>query len=95
MLVMLRRKGDVILIGADIEIVICQVSRSKVKVGIRAPRAIPVVARELKLVGEENLAAAGLTPGEISERYLRLLRKRADEVTVPARSRPQKRKEYK
>ena len=84
---MLARKGDVILIGDDIEIVISGISRSKVKVGIRAPREIPVVAREVKLVREENAAAAALAPEEISGRCLRLLRKRADEVTVPARRR--------
>jgi carbon storage regulator len=93
MLVMLRRKGDVILIGGDIEIVIAQISGSKVKVGIRAPREIPVVAREVKLVGEQNLAAAGLAPGKISGRCLKVLRKRADEVGIPARRRPQQRKE--
>jgi len=93
MLVMLRRKGDVILIGGDIEIVIAQISRSKVKVGIRAPREIPVAAREVKLVGEENVAAAGFAPEKISGRCLKLLRQRADELAVPARSRPQKRKD--
>jgi carbon storage regulator len=93
MLVMLRRKGDVILIGDDIEIVIAQISRSKVKVGIRAPREIPVVAREVKLVREENVAAAGAAPKTISGRCLKLLRKRADELAVPARRRLQKRKD--
>ncbi len=94
MLVMLRRKGDVILIGGDIEIVIAQISRSKVKVGIRAPREIPVIAREVKLVGEENVAAARVAPGNISKRCLKLFRKRADELGVPARRRPHKRKDH-
>jgi carbon storage regulator len=94
MLVMLRRKGDVILIGDDIEIVIAQISRSKVKVAIRAPREIPVIAREVKLVGEENVAAAGAATGAISGQCLKLLRKRADELGVPARRRLQKRKDH-
>jgi len=58
MLVMSRREGEIILIGEDIEILIAQVGRSRVKVGICAPRHMPVVAREVKLVCEENLAAA-------------------------------------
>ena len=58
MLMMSRREGETILIGDDIEIVITQIGRSRVKVGIRAPREMPVMARELKLVREENLAAA-------------------------------------
>jgi carbon storage regulator len=55
---MSRREGEVILIGEDIEIVIARISGSRVRVGIRAPRQLPVVAREQKLVEEENLAAA-------------------------------------
>ena len=58
MLVMSRREGEIILIGQDIEILIAQIGRSRVKVGIRAPRHMPVVAREVKLVCDENLAAA-------------------------------------
>jgi carbon storage regulator len=56
---MSRREGETILIGDDIEIVIAHISRSRVKVGIRAPREMPVMAREMKLVRDENLAAAG------------------------------------
>lgn len=62
MLVMSRRQGDTILIGDDVEIVIAHIGRSRVKVGIRAPRNVPVIARELKLVREENLAAAAAHP---------------------------------
>jgi carbon storage regulator len=58
MLVMSRRQGETILIGEDIEILIAHIGRSRVKVGIRAPRQTLVVAREMKLVREENLAAA-------------------------------------
>ena len=58
MLVMSRRQGETILIGDDIEILIAHIGRSRVRVGIRAPRQLPVIAREMKLVREENLAAA-------------------------------------
>ena len=58
MLIMSRRQGETILIGEDIEIVIAHIGRSRVKVGIRAPRQLLVVAQEIKLVGEENRAAA-------------------------------------
>lgn len=58
MLVMSRREGDTILIGDEIEIVISHIGRSKVKVGIRAPREVPVMAREVKMVRDQNLAAA-------------------------------------
>jgi carbon storage regulator len=58
MLMMSRRQGETILIGEDIEIVIAHIGRSRVKVGIRAPRQTTVIAQEVKLVGEENRAAA-------------------------------------
>jgi carbon storage regulator len=58
MLVMSRREGETILIGDEIEIVIARIGRSRVKVGIRAPRAMPVVALEVKLVRDQNQAAA-------------------------------------
>jgi carbon storage regulator len=58
MLVMSRRLGETILIGDDIEIVIAHIGRSRVKVGIRAPRELLVLAREVKLVRDENRAAA-------------------------------------
>jgi carbon storage regulator len=58
---MSRRQGETILIGNDIEIVIAHIGRSRVKVGIRAPREVAVIAREVKLVSEENLTAAGAT----------------------------------
>lgn len=66
MLMMSRRQGETILIGDDIEIVIAHIGRSRVKVGIRAPREMPVIACEVKLVREENVAAAahpGCLPG--------------------------------
>ena|ERR1700733_10633016 len=58
MLVMSRREGDTILTGDEIEIVISHIGRSKVKVGIRAPRTVLVIAREVKMVRDQNLAAA-------------------------------------
>jgi len=73
MLMMSRREGEVILIGEEIEIVIAHIGRSRVKVGIRAPRETTVVAREVKLVGDENRAAAGLVAGVSAARVLKLL----------------------
>ncbi len=67
MLVMSRRKGETILIGDEIEIVIAHIGRSRVRVGIRAPRSMLVIAREVKLVRDENLAAAaGPSPVALS-----------------------------
>jgi carbon storage regulator len=72
MLVMSRRQGETILIGDDIEVVIAHIGRSRVKVGIRAPRQMPVVAREMKLVRDENLAASGAAVADLSRLVARL-----------------------
>jgi carbon storage regulator len=58
MLIMSRREGDTILIGDEIEIVIAHIGRTRVKVGIRAPRAMAVIPHEVKLIREQNRAAA-------------------------------------
>jgi sRNA-binding carbon storage regulator CsrA len=43
-----------------------------VKVGIRAPRQMLVIAREMKLVREENLRAAGAAASDLSSLVARL-----------------------
>jgi len=55
MLVMSRRQGETILIGDEIEIVIAHIGRSRVKVGIRAPRQMLVIAREIVNLAQEHL----------------------------------------
>ncbi len=65
MLVMSRRQGEAILIHGDIEIHILSVGRSKVRIGIKAPREVPVVAREIELVQKENAEAAATHSSEV------------------------------
>jgi len=66
MLMMARREGETILIGEEIEVVIAHIGRSRVKVGIRAPREMTVIAREVQLVRDENRAASARTPAALS-----------------------------
>jgi carbon storage regulator len=47
MLVLARRSGESILIGDDIEITIVEVQGDNVKVGINAPKKIPIMRKEL------------------------------------------------
>lgn len=75
MLIMLRREGESILIGDDIEIRILAISGSRVKVGIAAPVSIPVVAREIRLVRSENIAAAGASSSAAAAMIAGLLRR--------------------
>jgi carbon storage regulator len=58
MLMMRRRAGETILIGDHIEIHIAHVGRSRVKLGIQAPRHVRVVAKEVEMVRAQNVAAA-------------------------------------
>jgi carbon storage regulator len=58
MLVTFRREGESILIGDTIEIFILDIRRSKVKLGVKAPRNVIITTQEMKLVREQNLAAA-------------------------------------
>jgi carbon storage regulator len=81
MLVISRRQGESILIGEDVEIVITHVGRSRVRVGIRAPRETPVTPGEIKLLRQENLMAAGHSAGEISSLVERLRPVRSNSQT--------------
>jgi carbon storage regulator len=47
MLVLSRRKNESIMIGEDIEIVVADVRGDNVRIGISAPRYVPVHRREV------------------------------------------------
>jgi carbon storage regulator len=59
MLVLTRRSGEAIQIGDDVEITVLSVRGDQVRLGIRAPRLVPVLRSELlQQVSSENQAAA-------------------------------------
>jgi len=74
MLVIRRRPGESIVLGEDIEIEVLDASASQVKLGIRAPRSVAVVRKEILLVGEQNRAASRLSAAEV-EKLLSALHK--------------------
>ncbi len=47
MLILTRRIGEKLLIGDDIEVIILDINRSQVKIGIKAPRELTVLREEL------------------------------------------------
>ncbi len=61
MLVIRRRPGEALLIGDDVEVEILDIMGSQVKVGIRAPREITVLRKEIRLTIDQNRAAARLS----------------------------------
>jgi carbon storage regulator len=65
MLILARRKGQRIRIGDNIEVVVTDVSRGEVRLGIVAPKQVTVVRDEMRReIEDANRAAAESTFGE-------------------------------
>jgi len=65
MLVLTRKTNQSIMIGDEIEVTVLAVARDKIRLGITAPREVPVFRKEvyLSIKGEEGDAG---TNGEVS-----------------------------
>lgn len=58
MLIITRKKGESLMIGDDIEIIISKIDDGSVKIGIKAPRDIQILRKELyEEVEQENKEA--------------------------------------
>ena len=57
MLVLSRKAGERIWIGDDISVTVVRISGGGVRIGIEAPKEMPVVREELKLAMDQNDAA--------------------------------------
>lgn len=73
MLVVRRRVGEGIVVAGDIEIEIVEISRTRVKLGISAPREIGVVRKEAAATARENRTAAAYIAASATSDLLRLL----------------------
>ena len=59
MLIITRRPGEKIMVGEDVVVEVMEVSGSSVRIGIAAPKSIPVYREEIwAAVQAENKAAA-------------------------------------
>lgn len=59
MLIITRRPGEKIMVGDDVVVEVIEVSGSSVRIGIAAPKSIPVYREEIwEAVKAENRAAA-------------------------------------
>ena len=76
MLVIRRRAGEMLLIGDEIEIEILETGSSQVKLGIRAPKQILVLRKEIQVTGLQNVLAAKEKSGDAVNSVLRTLKKR-------------------
>lgn len=66
MLVIRRRPGEALLIGEDVEIEILDCTHSQVKLGIRAPKQVTVLRKEIHLTGEQNRLSTMVTADGVS-----------------------------
>ena len=68
MLVLTRKTNQSIMIGDDVEVSVLSVSGDKVRIGITAPREIPVFRKEvyLNIQAEKAQEIAGATESEPS-----------------------------
>lgn len=69
MLVLTRKENESIMIGDDIEVKLLDLKEHQVKIGIVAPREIPVHRREVYLAikAENAQAASAVSPDQVSK----------------------------
>jgi carbon storage regulator len=73
MLVLTRKQNQSIMIGDDIEVSVLSIAGDKVRIGIQAPREIPVFRDEVYRQLLEQTAAAGSSErAEVDEALKRL-----------------------
>ncbi len=58
MLIIRRRVGESILVGEEVEVEVLECGQGQVKLGIRGPREIVVLRKEIRAAEEENRAAS-------------------------------------
>ncbi len=73
MLVIRRRAGESVLIGDEVELEVLEVSQGTVKLGIRAPREVLVLRKEILAAVEENRAASAGVAAEALPGLIRAL----------------------
>ena len=62
MLIITRKPGERIMLGDDVVVEVIEVSGSSVRLGIAAPRSVPVYREEIWAAVKEEQAAAGGAP---------------------------------
>jgi carbon storage regulator len=67
-LVLTRKTNQSIMIGDAVEISVLSVSRDKIRLGITAPRDVPVFRKEVYLsIQEEQLSAEGVATKQVEK----------------------------
>lgn len=77
MLILTRKIGERIQIGDDIVVSILEISKGSVRLGVDAPKRVPIHRHEVyEKIQEENLRASQGSLGDI-EAALQLIRKKS------------------
>jgi carbon storage regulator len=67
-LVIRRKQGESILVGAAVEIRVVEVTANRVVLGVLAPSDVPILRKELSIAAAQNQAAARtITPALAAE----------------------------
>ena len=73
MLVLTRKRNQSIMIGDDIEVSVLSIAGEKVRLGVQAPRDIPVFRKEVYLeIQQQRLEAGTSAREEVDEALKRL-----------------------
>jgi carbon storage regulator len=67
MLVLTRKSNQSIMIGDDIEVSVLAIVGEKVRIGIQAPRDVPVFRKEVYLEIQDERAQAAKDPQDVVE----------------------------
>lgn len=71
MLALTRKKGEALVINNNIEITILEIRGDQIKIGITAPKDVPIYRKEVYLqIQEENKAAISVDSAEILKNLL-------------------------
>jgi carbon storage regulator len=71
-LVLTRKSNQSIMIGDDIEISVLAIMGEKVRIGIEAPRSVPVFRKEVYLEIQQDQAADGAEEEPVDEALRKL-----------------------
>ena len=67
MLVLTRKTNQSIMIGDAIEVAVLAVSRDKIRLGITAPRDVPVFRKDVYLSIQEEMSADGAASKRVDQ----------------------------